>query len=212
MGSDEVCKRANLVESINALKRKIKEIQSVYSKPITSKFNSEMVMPNSESLGLTLDFLVNEIDINFKDLTTPEKIGKLRERMAVFMLVVDWISREDDSNNIGELSNFLHTSERLLAKYAVNNDTNDENDVAALFQQKKDEIIEAIDDWVNSRKEQDVVDGWEKPVVTGSGNNKEIFSILCRNDAILIQLLKFCTKMSNEISSFPDTPPTPCLT
>ena len=83
-------------------------------------------MSNSESLNLTLDFLVREIDMNFKDLTTPKKGSQIeRAYIAVFRQVNKWISGEDD-HSTGDLSSFLLTSDTFLARYIVNDNINND--------------------------------------------------------------------------------------
>ena len=132
---------------------------------------------------LSLDFLRSNID---DSVTTSGKVDILRGDIYDFMQMVAWISCErNTTTELCSLVRYLNTCDYYLKKYS-------NNIVPSHFIERRQNVKQ-------------VVSVWRKSFGSFCSDDETNIDISCRNDAILVQLLKFCGAMSEVIAKFPET-------
>ena len=148
-------------------------------------YRQEKFLPGTLPSGLTFDFLQSSID---EAWSTTGKADVLRGDLIDFMPMLAWISCERNTKtDILQIVCFLQTCDCFLKQYSA-------DDLPSHFDERKEKVKKATEKWKRS-------------CTKTCCKKQKNCEISCRNDAVLVQLLKFCVTMLKELRTFPPNCP-----
>ena len=165
----------SLLKKLEEAVRRLKE----QTTQVQTEYRQEKFPSGTPPPGFSLDF---DFQSEMVDGDTPDTADTLRGDLLDFIHLIVWISLEGNSTTeIEQLVSFISACDRLLMKYSGSH-------VSSNFDERKEEVMEALSKWRKTR----------------TTPKQKTYDIACRNDAILVQLRKLCTIISEEVKDFPE--------